>query len=93
MVVSAYPSHVVLQIKCNQTCFAVVLILKILRLRNKLAWDFFGGVIFWSRDFLGLLESLEIFWGFDFLPPLDHPHHLNPEYPRGYGCTKILLNY
>ena len=45
---------------------------------QKFCMGFFGGVSFWSRDFLGvLLEPLGIFFGFWFLPPFDHPHYLN----------------
>ena len=54
---------------------------KFLRLEN-LAWDF-GGVNFWSRDFLGSLEALGIFLGFDFCPHSIIPVTWNPEYPPG----------
>ena len=48
---------------------------KFLRLRNS-TWDFWG-VNFWSRDFLGgFVGSPRDFFGFWFLPPFDHPHHL-----------------
>ena len=48
---------------------------KFLRLRN-LAWDFWG-VKFQSRDFLGgFVGSPRDFFGFLFLHPFDHTHHL-----------------
>ena len=43
----------------------------------------YWGVNFWSRDFLGSLEALGIFWGFDFCPHLIIPVTGNPEYPPG----------
>ena len=69
MVVPAYPGHVVLRIKYNQTCFPAVLIFNALHCIKvqKFGIGFFG-VNFWSRDFLGLLEDLGIFLGFDFCP-------------------------
>ena len=55
-----------------------------LRLRNS-AWDFWG-VNFWSRDFLGsFVGSPRDFFGFWFLPPFDHPHHLKSRVSPALG--------
>ena len=64
MIVSGYPSHVILRSKYNQFCFPFW---RCLRLRNSV-WDFFV-VNFWCRIFWGvLLEALGIFSGFDIWP-------------------------
>ena len=44
----------------------------------KFGMGFLGGK-FWSRDFfcfVFLFEALRVFWGFDPVPPFDHPCHL-----------------
>ena len=78
MTVPTYLSHIVLQLKYNQTCFPVW---RFSRLRNS-AWDFWG--VNFGPGFLGvLLEALGTFWGFDFWPHSIIPIAWNLEYPLG----------
>ena len=55
----------------------------------------YWGVNFWSRDFLGSLEALGIFGGFDFCPHSIIPVTGNPEYPPWEagvpGCSMFMI--
>ena len=52
---------------------------KFLLLGNS-AWDFLGGVKFWSREF----------WGFDFCPHFNHPCHLKSRvFPPPLGTKQM----
>ena len=98
---TVYPGHILLQISTTKLVFQNFIFhlisfnafWKFLRLGNS-AWDFFsvfffvggGGGNFWSRDFFG-------FW---FLPPIDHPSQLkslNEHLYRIHASLKRHLHF
>ena len=43
---------------------------------QKFSMGFFGGLSFGPGIFLGFVGIARDFFGFGFLPPFEHPHHL-----------------
>ena len=53
----------------------------------------FLGFIFGPWIFLSFFGSPRNFFGFSFLPPLDHPITLHPEKPLCTLCLQFIINY